>query len=585
MNYYNNFININTNTNNDLSSYKYEYGILEKNNDIFYVNNKEVENNRALINDIVYVYENKIVQIKERSKCIISGILYLNSKMKYGIKNKKQIYLFKPNNKKYSTFYLCSSCNLNTQVYCIIEFKSWEINEKQPFGNIIEIFGKIGVIENEYKNLLYFYDIFNKTQKYDPEKIKSHKKIIDEICPSEKNYDIFCIDPKGSKDLDDGFHYNNSNDKDYIEVGVHIAYPYKFLNTENDFKLILKRVSTIYLLNNINLISSIYADNLSSFIEKNYRFSISLILKIKNNIVIDYHIEEKIVYVEKNYDYNEFDNIYKNNKNLVDFVDFSKDFFDLSAVDSHILVEKWMIYANKTIATYLINMNLSNVILRVHNDTILNLTSIPTADVTKYDNKNIDNTVIVNENLIQFLKNKNENSASYEIINKKNCQYHSKMNNEYYTHFTSPIRRCIDFFNQYLLIEKKDKYTNEELQLIINHINSYEKNLKKFYRKKSRIDFIFNKKDINEIITEGHIVEFNNNYMRLFIPEYNLDEKIFLFHYKFNKIINIEKTENSIEYIYEDQEYKYTLYEKLIIKIHILIYEENIFEKIKIEIL
>jgi exoribonuclease R len=578
MNYYNNFEKIElSETNNQC---EFEYGILEKEDNIFYVNNKEIENNRALINDIVYINDNKVINIKKRKTEIISGILCLNSKMKYGVRNKKLIYLFKPNNKKLPYFYVCSSSTLNAMVYCIIEFKSWEINEKQPFGNIIEIFGEVGILENEYKNLLYFYNIFNKTSKFNKTKLIEHQEMINNI--KKVDYTIFCIDPEGSKDLDDGFHYIEK--EDFIEIGIHIACPYKFLNEKQDLEEILKRVTTIYLSNNINLIPNIYSENLCSFIEKNNRFSLSIILQIKNNKLIHYKIEEKIVYVTKNFHYEEFDKIYRNNENLVNFINTSKLFFQLNEINSHIFVEKWMIYANKIVAESLVSSFnsgvLSNIILRVHHN----------KNVSLGNPKNI-----TNEKLIHYLKCKQENSAQYEIYNNINInidndntnltQMHSKMENSYYTHFTSPIRRSIDFLNQILLIDKKDLYTIEELQEKVNHINNFEKRVKKFYRKKNRLDFIFNNKNTQEISTYGYITELNENRIRVYIPEYNLDENIRLYDKKISKIINKElSTSEIIQYIYENNKYTYNLYDKIELKLFILVYEDNIFEKIKFQI-
>ena len=64
------------------------FGILENKNNVYIVNNNEIENNRAIHNDIVYINNNKVIGIKERSKQKISGILYMNKNKSYG-KNKK----------------------------------------------------------------------------------------------------------------------------------------------------------------------------------------------------------------------------------------------------------------------------------------------------------------------------------------------------------------------------------------------------------------------------------------------------------------------------------------------------------------
>ena len=159
------------------------------------------------------------------------------------------------------------------------------------------------------------------------------------------------------------------------------------------------------------------------------------------------------------------------------------------------------------------------------------------------------------------------------------------MENSYYTHFTSPIRRSIDYFNQILLINKKDIFTMEELQNKVNHINNFEKNVKKFYRKKNRLDFIFNNKNTEEILTYGYITELNESRIRVYISEYNIDENIRLYDNKISKIIQKEiNTSDTIKYIYENKTYLYNLYDKIDIKLFILVYEDNIFEKIKFQI-
>ena len=574
MNYYNKYSTI-PEYNNYIS------GILTKKDDIFYVNKIEIKNNRALINDIVYIDENnEVINIKERCNKIIPGILCLQSKMKYGIKNNKQIYLFKPTNKQYPNFYVCSTSKSNMNVYAIIEFKSWEINEKQPFGNIIEILGPIGNKDNDLKALLYHYDLFRKQQKYDLKLLQEHKNIIEQLDSKKLDYSIFCIDPEGSKDLDDGFHYKLY--EDYEEVGIHISYPYKFLNFDSYINELFQRVSTIYINPNIDLISSKYANDLCSFLKNNFRFSISFILKIKNNEIIDEQIKETIVYVEYNYHYEQFNELLKKNTTnsilLNKFMNLTKSFFHLDYIDSHILVEQWMIYTNKKMALILINNNnITNIILRVHQSN------------QKFETKQelkikLDEKQDLDESYINYLNYIDEQSASYQIYNNTQEQVHSKMNNSFYTHFTSPMRRCVDFFNQCLFIRKKDMYSKEDLTQKIDFVNYYEKNLKKFYRKKNRLDFIYLHKNNEPILTYGYISKIHENYIRIFIPKYKLDEKILLFHYKLEKTIYIKKEELYIEYTYENKLFYYYIHQKINIKIFILSQEENLFDKIKIEV-
>ena len=60
------------------------FGLVTYSNFCFKIDNKVVNNNRAINNDIVYYENDKIVGIKSRNMCNIAGILYLNKNTKYG---------------------------------------------------------------------------------------------------------------------------------------------------------------------------------------------------------------------------------------------------------------------------------------------------------------------------------------------------------------------------------------------------------------------------------------------------------------------------------------------------------------------
>ena len=598
MNYYNKYTSVEPSIEINSSSFPLFSGKLEKKDDTFYVNDVEVENNRAIIHDIVYVNQetNEVVNIQKRSKKIIPGILQLQSKMKYGVKNNKPIYLFKPCNKQYPHFYVCSSSKAQKQVYALIEFKSWETNEKQPFGTIIEILGPIGQKEHDLKALLYYYDLFHKQQKANPLELQAHQQMIQDISLKDIEYSIFCIDPPGSMDLDDGFHYQVH--EDYEEIGIHIAYPYKFLSSPSLIDELFQRVCTLYVHPNIDLISTKYATNLCSFLKNQNRYAISLILKIKDNQLIDYQVKETTVHVRYNYHYEQFDELISNyQKNFkkdehehayLSFLRTTKAFFQLEEIDSHSLVEQWMIFMNKTMASLLIkNPILNNVIVRVHRSNYDYKKQIETKQLiqhSKEQDQELDQDQ-EKEQFLNYLYYLDEQSASYEIYDVSKEQGHSKMDNCLYTHFTSPMRRCVDFFNQALFINHKNIYHPTELQKHIDFINQYEKRLKKFYRKQRRLEFIYSNQERNQTQqTTGYISKIGDNYIRVYIPQFQLDEKVLLFHHKVKKIISIEKNETSITYTYEQKEYYYELYQKINIELFILSQEENLMEKIKIMI-
>jgi exoribonuclease R len=575
MQYYKEHLNINKE--------KLEFGTIIKKDDCYYVNEKEIINNRALINDIVYIKDDEVVGIKERSNKKIVGILDLESKIRFSNGKNKSLFLFKPTNKLYSNFYIPYNHNKNNnsnnvnnskKIYVVIEFKEWNITNKFPIGNCIEVIGKIDILENIYEHLRYFYDIKNNSMKVDNSKKNDDMKLLESIQDVNPDYEVFSIDPLGSKDIDDAFHFKKLDYENY-ELGIHIASPFKFF--EHDLLNILDRVSTVYTpLRKYNMLPNNYADIMVSLLENENRYALSLILRVHNNNVINYELKETIVKNIKNYDYDTFDKIYDKNSILKDFFDFSNSFFnDPIIYDSHKLVEYWMIYTNKFIAKYLIDLNLSNIILRTHTSNVF----ISSPSIKDLDNK-----------LFNYLKVRNEESAHYKIYDSSEIdevQTHSKLGNIYYTHYTSPIRRAVDLFIHALILKKKDLFAKEQLENIIEKINIFTKNCRRFDRVAQRLKFIYTiKEHETNIETYAYIIKIEKNRLTVYIPEYNLEEKITIIPYKFEKITTIEFDEYSIKYsIDNEDEKKYDLYQKLQIKLWVFTSFENIFDKLKIEII
>jgi exoribonuclease R len=564
----------------DLNKEKLEFGTIIKKEDHYYVNEKEIINNRALINDIVYIDNNEVVGIKERSNKKIVGILDLESKVRFSNGKNKSLFLFKPTNKSYSNFYVpynnsnSNNSNNNKKIYIVIEFKEWNITNKFPIGNCVEVIGKIDILENIYEHLRYFYDIKNNIMKVDNSKKNDDIKLLKSIQDVTPDYEVFSIDPLGSKDVDDAFHFKKVENEHY-EIGIHIASPFKFF--EYDLLNILDRVSTVYTpIRKYNMLPNNYADDIISLLENSNRYALSLILIVHNNNVIKYELKETIVKNIKNYDYDTFDKIYDKNSILKDFFDFSNRFFNEPTIyDSHKLVENWMIYTNKFIAKYLIDLNLSNIILRAHNSqsTILETS-----------------TKDLNEKLFNYLKVRNEESAHYKIYDPSEFsqeQTHSKLGNEYYTHYTSPIRRGVDLFIHALILKKTDLFAKEQLENIIEKINIFTKNCRRFDRVAKRLKFLYTiKEDIDNIETYCYIIKIEKNRLTVYIPEYNLEEKITIIPYKFESIANVEFDEYSIKYYIDNEvEKKYDLYQKLQLKLWVFTSFENIFDKLKIEII
>ena len=543
MQYYKEFI-----LNNEIN--ETSYGKVFKKDDKYYVNINnsvnEIINNRANINDIVFININEVVGIKQRDYKNIVGILYLDSKIKYGSIKDKSLYLFKPTNKDYTNFYVPYKNIGNVQkVYCNIQFKDWSVKDKLPLGTLMDIIGNIDNKDAEIEHLRNFYEIKNNNWKVDKNKQNEDIKKLDDLQKKCVDYEVFSIDPEGSVDIDDAFHFKKINDNDnFYEVGIHIASPYVFF--KDDLKYILDRVSTVYIPGKkYNMLPNCYADNYISLLEGQNRYAISLIIKINiDNNDITYDIKETIVKNTKNYTYENF-----NMKRHNDFIKCSSDFFKNDLSDSHKLVEYWMIYANKMIASYLIKTGVENIILRQHSE------------------NNIFSQHLQSENIISnYLKLRSENSASYVIYDKNDDvdQTHSKLGNSYYTHFTSPIRRSVDFYTHMVILQNLTNSSNKfNIIDYLAKINRFTKNCRKFDNKIKRLNFLYGIKELNtNIETYGFVINITENKLTLYIPEHNLEEKVIIINNK-----------------------TYELYQKVNIKLWVFTSFENFFDKLKVEII
>ena len=577
-----------------------KYGILVYEDQKYYVHGNEVVNNRAITHDIVYINENnEVIGIKSRTNKYFIGILYIESKTKYGIVNGKNKYLFKPLNKKFPDFFVTSKHKNEKNMYVKIELKDWDKKDKLPNGTILEYLGYVDNIEATQETLRYYYDIAKPPMKIKNDKIQADLKSLEEIDCID--YEIFSIDPEGSLDIDDAFHFNKMNDWHNdssnvvkYEVGVHIASPTHFLF--DYIEEIMSRVSTVYLENKkYPMLPAIYSDNILSLLENNKRFALSAIYTFDADFNLEnFRIHECNVLNLKNYTYEEFDLLLKkkqkllNNveKNNVEFFNFTKLLFNMNdSMDSHLFVEKWMVYTNHNVAKYLIKHNVKNVIIR-------------TQQSPKIIDEIKDN---IDESVLKYINIKNEMSAKYEIYvpeinNSSNyLPNHYRLNLDLYTHYTSPIRRAVDFYIHALFLGRNNIFSTEVLNNMIVNINTFTKNQRKFQRQLRRLSFLveiknkYEGKNENNLITEAYIIEIKERFLVIYIPEYKLEEKVCIIQKKFEKIIksNVILNDNIIEKIHiidETNEYNYELYQKVMIKMYVFLSFDSIFDKVKIEI-
>jgi len=138
---------------------------------------------------------------------------------------------------------------------------------------------------------------------------------------------------------------------------------------------------------------------------------------------------------------------------------------------------------------------------------------------------------IYNMMFTELIENKNKgilrvrpddlSSASYEIFDSTKSQNHIDVNNTMYTHATSPIRRCIDLFNQFVY------HDIDTIDIDINIINQRMNEISMFHRKHAILELSHKTRNtpVNVKIKEYNqsknlvIVEYDNRRYR--IPRYD----------------------------------------------------------------
>ncbi len=266
---------------------------------------------------------------------------------------------------------------------------------------------------------------------------------------------IISIDPKGCIDIDDAFSIEYLDNK-INRINIFIA---TILPNAQEFS---PNYSTIY---------NIYNNNLSLF-DKDITYKMSLLAGLERKSVmitydclknefIGWSIQNIIVAANLDYD-TALNTKYSNDiNNLMAF---------FSIFDIHKIIEKLMLLVNNYMA------------------------------------KEIKNVIYRNQSPLM--------PANYSFTNLG----HKTLNMAHYCHFTSPIRRYVDYINHYLLI-------GTQVEINLDEINNKIINIKKFYRDMNiiKLYYIINDNFNGYHITKARIIYYyNDEYCLLYLPEFDL---------------------------------------------------------------
>lgn len=390
-----------------------------------------------------------------------------------------------------------------------VKITEWGDPAKSPRGEVVRVIGKAGEHNAEMLGIVYesgfevdFPPEVEKEAQAWKEKYKNEDRLKDRRDFRETT--TFTIDPVDAKDFDDAISLKTLPDGNY-EVGIHIADVSHFVveKTELD-KEARKRGTSIYLVDRtIPMLPEVLSNDLCSLNpnEEKYAFSAVFVMD-KNAVVKERWFGKSLINSDKRFTYEEAQEtldkksglFYEELQTLNDLayklraekfkngaIEFETEEvkFELDNLgkpvkvykkerkDTHKLVEDFMLLANREVATYMHANTKENTraafVYRIHDvpdrEKIINLATFVKALGFELKNKDGETT---GEDISKMLRSVDGSPAEMLIktaaIRSMSKAIYSTTNIghfglafEYYTHFTSPIRRYPDLMVHRLL--------------------------------------------------------------------------------------------------------------------------------------
>lgn len=392
----------------------------------------------------------------------------------------------------------------------IVEITHWMPHDENPSGKVIDILGKPGEHNTEMNAIVAEFGFSNKfPENVEKEANKFSDKIDNEEIKKRRDFRktlTFTIDPADAKDFDDAISFVELKDGNY-EIGVHIADVSHYVTPNSALDIeALTRGTSVYLVDRtIPMLPEKLSNGLCSLRPNEEKLTFSAVFKINNKAeVLDEWFGKTIIYSARRFSYEEAqERIETKEGDLASEINILNDLakqmreerfkkgaisFETEEVkfkldenfkpvdiyvkirkDAHKLIEEFMLLANKKVAEYVSKMgkgtNKYTYVYRVHespNEDKLKLFSSFAArfgyrvmlDNPSKVSNSLNNLLIEVEgkpeqNLLQSQAIRTMSKAIYST--KKAGHYGLAF--EYYSHFTSPIRRYPDLMAHRLLFD------------------------------------------------------------------------------------------------------------------------------------
>lgn len=444
--------------------------------------------------------EGEVIKIIKRKKTSFVGIVQMQKNFAFVVTSDFRMY----------TDIFVSKGNLGGAKNgdkVLVEITDWPQNAASPYGKVVNVLGKPGEHHTEMHAILAEYGL---PYEFPPDVEHYANQLNTSITKSEvecrrdmRSVTTFTIDPEDAKDFDDALSFQPLQNGHY-EIGVHIAdvAHYVVPGTPLDEEA-ARRGTSVYLVDRVvPMLPEILSNNACSLRPHEEKYTFSAIFEVDDQArILNQWFGKTVIYSDRRFTYQQAQDIIEENsltspdpitqallklnelaiamrnrrtKNGAISFDKVELKFQLNtanepvgvyfkeAKDANKLIEEWMLLANKAVAEY-IGKQKKTFVYRVHDepdeDKLIQLNGIISHLGYTIQLKN-RNTIANSLNaLLNQVKGKKEQhlidtlairSMSKAFYTTENIGHYG-LAFEYYTHFTSPIRRYPDIMVHRLL--------------------------------------------------------------------------------------------------------------------------------------
>ena len=473
--------------------------------------------------------EGRILSVIERGRKEYVGNIRMDSKSSF----------MSPDNSKVGTDFYISKNELNGAKNgdkVIVELIEWPKKAKSPFGKVIKIIGKSGNHHTEIHAILSEYGLPYEFPKAVEDYVASIPENISlkEISKRRdmRNICTFTIDPKDAKDFDDALSIEKI-ENDVWEIGIHIADVSHYLKEEsllNDEAY--QRATSVYLVDRVvPMLPEKLSNKVCSLRPNEEKLCFSAVITMNSNAeILKEWFGRTVIYSDHRFTYEDAQSVIEQKKGI-----FSQEIlfmnmlarkmrkrrinagaitFDRVEVKFHLdknyhptgvhfkkskdankLIEEFMLLANKRVAAFIGKAKNGKAtskafVYRVHDfpdtEKINTFSTFVkqfgyTLDINNpREIAHSMNRILsdvdgkLEENIVELLAIRTMSKAKYTINNIG----HYGLGFDYYTHFTSPIRRWPDIMVHRLLQKYLEGEVNPDkikLEEQCKHSSSMEK--------------------------------------------------------------------------------------------------------------